>query len=175
MKQFLNIVYGILIGLLAAGLIWMVVSSPRGEPVVLLPSSTPGMITIYVNGAVNSPGLYNLPYGSRADAAITAAGGFGPGAETEKINLAALLEDGEQIDVPGVIDLSHISAGRVNINTADESELDTLPGIGPTTAEAIIEYRQQNGAFQTVQELMLVPGVGPSTFDRIKNYITVEP
>lgn len=175
MKQFLNIVYGILIGLLAAGLIWMLVSMPRGKPVVLLPSSTPGMITIYVNGAVNNPGLYSLPYGSRRDAAITAAGGFGPGAESEMINLAALLEDGEQIDVPGVIDLSHVNAGRVNINTADASELDTLPGVGPTTAEAIIEYRQKNGAFMSVQAVMLVPGIGPTTFDRIKNYITVEP
>ncbi len=175
MKTFLNIVFGVLIGLLAAGVIWLAASPPRGEPVVLLPTPTPGMLTVYVSGAVAIPGVYTLPEGSRVDAAVQAAGGFVPGAEAERINLAAPLEDGQQIDVPGIVSTSHVNAGRVNINTATLSELDALPGIGPTAAQAIVDYRLQNGAFQFIQDIQNVPGIGPATYDRIKDYITVEP
>jgi len=175
MKTFINIVYGILIGLLAAGVIWMAASRQRGDPVALLPTSTPGLLTVYVSGAVVNPGVYLLPYRSRVDAAILAAGGYAPGAELERINLAALLEDGQQIDVPGIISPSHVNVGRMNINSATVSELDALPGIGPTTAQAIVDYRLQHGSFQIIQDIQNVPGIGPATYDRIKDYITVEP
>ena len=175
MKTFLYIVYGVLIGLLAAGVIWMAASRQRGEPVLLLPTSTPGLLTVYVSGAVANPGVYTLPEGSRVDAVVEAAGGFAPGAESERVNLAALLEDGQQIDVPGIISTNHINAGRVNINSATVSELDTLPGIGPTTAQTIVDYRLQHGAFQIIQDIQNVPGIGPATYDRIKDYITIEP
>ena len=175
MKTFLNIVYGVLIGLMAAGIIWLAASRPRGDPVALLPTPLPGMLTVYVSGAVAIPGVYTLPDGSRVDAAVQAAGGFVPGAETERINLAAPLEDGQQIDVPGIISTSHVNAGRVNINTATDSELDALPGIGPTTAQTIVDYRLQHGPFQIIQDIQNVPGIGPATYDRIKDYITVEP
>jgi competence protein ComEA len=175
MKRFLNIIYGILIGLLAAGVIWLIASRPQGSPVTLLPTPTPGELTIYVSGAVATPGVYTLPKGSRVDAAIQAAGGFAPGAETESINLAALLEDGQQINVPGVVDTSHVNVGRVNINTATTSELDALPGIGPTTAQAIVDYRLQHGSFKFIQDIQNVPGIGSATYDRIKDYITVAP
>ena len=173
MKTFLNIVYGILIGLLAAGLIWLAASRPRGEPVTLLSTATPGILTVYVSGAVATPGVYSLPAGSRVDAAIQAAGGFLPGAEQENINLAEPLEDGQQIDVPGIVDTSHVNAGRININTATAADLDTLPGIGPTTAQAIVDYRLEHGAFQAVQDIQNVPGIGPATFANIKDYITI--
>ena len=173
MKTLLNIVYGILIGLLSAGVIWLAASRPHGEPVTLLPTATPGMLTVYVSGAVALPGVYSLPAGSRADAAVQAAGGFLPGAEEENINLAKPLEDGQQIDVPGIVDTSHVNAGRVNINTATVTELDALPGIGPTTAQAIVDYRIQNGPFQSVQDLQNVPGIGPATFANIEDYITI--
>ena len=175
MKKFMNIIYGVLIGLLTAGVIWLIASRPRGAPVTLLPTPTPGELTIYVSGAVTTPGVYILPKGSRVDAAIQAAGGFTPGAETESINLAALLEDGQQIDVPGVVDTSHVNVGRVNINTATVSELDALPGIGPTTAQAIVDYRLQHGSFKFIQDIQNVPGIGSATYDRIKDYITVAP
>jgi competence protein ComEA len=175
MKTFLNISYGVLIGLLAAGVIWLAASRPRGDPVAILPTPPPGMLTVYISGAVANPGLYSLPDGSRVEAAIQAAGGFAPGAEPARINLAALLEDGQQIDVPGVVDTSHISAGRVNINTATASELDALPGIGPTTAQAIVDYRLQHGSFQFIQDIQNVPGIGPATYDRIKDYIMIGP
>ena len=175
MKTLLNITYGLLIGLLAAGVIWLAASKPRGDPVTLLSTFTKGMLTVYISGAVATPGVYTLPDGSRLEAAVQAAGGLAPGAEAEKINLAALLEDGQQVDVPGLVDTGHINAGRVNINTASASELDALPGIGPTTAQAIVDYRLQNGSFQFIQDIQKVPGIGPATYDRIKDYITVEP
>jgi competence protein ComEA len=175
MKTFLNIAYGVLIGLLAAGVIWLAASRPRGEAVTLLPTATPGMLTVYVSGAVATPGVYTLPAGSRVDAAVQAAGGFLPGAEQESINLAKPLEDGQQIDVPGIVDTSHVNAGRVNINTATVAELDTLPGIGPTTAQSIVDYRLQNGPFQAIQDIQNVPGIGPTTYDGIKDYITLGP
>jgi competence protein ComEA len=175
MKTLLNIVYGVLIGLLAVGIIWLAASRPRSEAVTLLPTATPGTLTVYVSGAVATPGVYTLPAGSRVDAAVQAAGGFLPGAEQESINLAKPLEDGQQIDVPGIVDTSHVNAGRVNINTATATELDALPGIGPTTAQSIVDYRLQNGPFQAIQDIQNVPGIGPATYDGIKDYITLGP
>ena len=175
MKTIINITYGILIGLLAAGLIWLGVSRPRGEPVTLLPTATPAMLTVYVSGAVATPGVYSLSEGSRVEAAVQAAGGFVSGAEQSSINMASLLADGQQINVPGVVDTSHINVGRVNINTATVTDLDTLPGIGPTTAQAIVDYRLQHGPFQIIQDIRKVEGIGPATFENIQNFINVGP
>ena len=175
MKTFINITYGVLIGLLAAGIIWLAASRPSGEAVTLLPSATPGKLTIYINGAVATPGLYTLPVGSRVDDALKAAGGSLPGAEMTKINLATELTDGQQINIPGIVDTSHVNVGRVNINTATAEELSTLPGIGPTTAQAIVDYRLQHGPFQVIQDIQNVPGVGPATYALIQDYINVGP
>jgi competence protein ComEA len=175
MKNFLNIVYGVFIGLLAAGVIWLAASRPRGETVILLSSPTPSSLAVHVSGAVVSPGLYYLPEGSRVGDAVNAAGGFAVIAQQDQVNLAAPLKDGEQINVPGVGGTSHINLGRININTATVEELDTLPGIGETAAQSIVDYRTANGPFQNIQSVMDVPGIGPSTYDLIKNLITVEP
>lgn len=172
-KTFLYITYGILIGLLAAAIIWLATSPPRGEPVSLIPTPTPANITVYVSGAVMKPGVYSLPGGSRIEDAINAAGGFAPGAEQDQINLATFVQDGQQIDVPGVISTGHVNAGRVNINTASAEELDALPGIGPTAAQAIVDYRLKNGNFAAIQDIKNVPGIGPATYEKIKDYITV--
>jgi competence protein ComEA len=174
-KVFLYILYGVLIGLLAAAVIWLAASPPRGELVTLIPTPTVGNIIVYVSGAVMNPGVYSLPGESRVEDAVSAAGGFAPGAEHESINLATLLEDGQQIDVPGVVDTGHVNAGRVNINTASAEELDALPGIGPTTAQAIVDYRLENGDFAYILDIQDVPGIGPATYDKIKDYITVGP
>lgn len=174
-KNFLYIAYGVLIGLLAGAILWLTASPPRGKPVELLPTPTPGDITVYVSGAVQAPGVYSLPAGSRVEDAVLAAGGFASGAEGDKINLATLLQDGQQIDVPGVVTHSHVNAGRININTATVDELDTLPSIGPTTAQAIVDYRLQHGNFQSIEQIKNVPGVGPATYEAIKDYITVGP
>jgi competence protein ComEA len=172
-KNFLFITYGILIGLLAAAVIWLAASPPRGEPITLMPTPTPGLITVHVSGAVLTPGVYSLPAGSRVEDAVLAAGGFAPGAEEDGLNLAAEVADGQKVDVPGIVSTSHVNAGRVNINTATADELDALPGIGPTTAQAIVDYRLEHGNFASIQEIQNVPGIGPATYDKIKDYITV--
>ena len=132
-------------------------------------------MTVYVSGAVATPGVYTLPKGSRVEAAVQAAGGLLPGAEANNINLAMLVTDGQQINVPGIVDTSHVNAGRVNINTATVDELDALPGIGPSAAQNIVNYRLQNGPFQVIQEIQNVPGIGPATFAGIQDYISVGP
>ncbi len=175
MKTLINITFGILVGLLAAGVILVAGSRPQGNPITLLPTSSPGMLTVYVSGAVAKPGVYSLPEGSRVGAAIIAAGGLSSGADSESINQAAPLEDGQQVMVSGNLDTSHINVGRININSATAVELDSLPGIGPTTAQAIVDYRLQYGPFSFTQDIQKVPGIGPATFDKIKDYITVGP
>ena len=174
-RSFLNIAYGVLIGLLAAGVIWLAARSPSGEPVTLLPTMTEEPLVVYVTGAVATPGVYRLPQGSRVNDAVEAAGGFLEGAERDRINLADPIEDGMQVDIPGIVDTGRISGGRVNINTATLEELDSLPGIGPTAAQAIIDYRQVTGPFRVIQDIQNVPGIGAATFDSIADYITVGP
>ena len=173
LNNILLIIYGILVGLILSGIIWLSASPPRGEPVDILPTATPGNIIVHISGAVQEPGLYSLPVGSRLADAIPAAGGFVPGAEKDELNMAALLRDGEQIDIPGIISTSHITIMRVNINIASASELDTLPSIGPTTAQAIVDYRLENGPFTSIQDIQKVPGIGSATYEKIEDYITV--
>jgi len=174
-KAFLNITYGVLIGLLSAGVIWLAARSPAGEAVALLPTVTGAPLTVYVTGAVATPGVYRLPEDSRINDALEAAGGFAEGAERDRINLAEPVEDGMQIDIPGIVESARVDGGRVDINTATLDELDGLPGIGPTAAQAIIDYRQANGDFQVIQDIQNVPGIGATTFERIRDYITVGP
>jgi len=173
MKTTLNTTLGIMIGLLLAGVIWLTARQPSGEAVPLRPPPKPAPISVHITGSVVSPGLYDLPEGSRVADAIEAAGGFLPIADKEKINLAALLVDGAQLNIEN---LSFYNTGgssdRVNINTANLDELDTLPGIGPSTAQAIIDHRRQFGQFQRTDEITNVTGIGPATYDRIKDLIT---
>jgi competence protein ComEA len=181
------IVVGVLLGL---GIIFLVSRPPTGEPVVLLPAPTPAPITIYVRGSVNQPGLYSLPPDSRVNDAIQAAGGFSEQADTGSLNLAEILEDGEQLDVPALPSPSLVNRepglpvvlptpvlssfpAIVNINKASIEELDTLPEIGPKTAQAIIDYRNANGPFVSIEDILDVKGIGSVTFDKIKDLITV--
>jgi competence protein ComEA len=175
MKTVLYILLGVLIGLLVAGVIWLATSGPRGEAVTLLPSPTSATLAIYVSGAVASPGLYYLPEGSRVGDAVDAAGGFILNAQVDQVNLASPLTDGQQVNIPSLGGNNTIPLGRVDINTATAEELDTLPGIGPTTAQAIVDYRQAFGSFQNIQDIQNVAGVGPATYDLIKDLITVGP
>ncbi|MFZ2096285.1 MAG: helix-hairpin-helix domain-containing protein [Anaerolineales bacterium] len=181
------IVVGVLLG---AGIIFLVTRPPRGEPIVLLPAPTPAPIQVYVRGSVNQPGLYSLPPDSRVNDAIQAAGGFSEQADTGSLNLAEMLEDGEQLDVPALPSLTMVDREPglitvlptpvltsfptiVNINKATIEELDTLPEIGPKTAQAIIDYRNANGPFSSIEDILDVKGIGPVTFEKIKDLITV--
>jgi competence protein ComEA len=189
LKTILQVVIGIFIGLIMAGLLYLTVRTPEGQPVELLPSPTPKPIMVFVMGAVQRPGVYQVPRDARFVDAIQQAGGFVEGADLTLINLAEKLEDGARIDIPGakgfptpqlVIGGSGLlvtptpPAGQlVNINTADVALLDQLPGIGPTVAQKIVDYRKENGPFIRVDDLLKIPGIGPSTMDEIRGLITV--
>ena len=175
-------VLGILGLLLGAGILVLVSRPPRGAPVMLLPAPTSAPILVHVDGAVKVAGLYTLPPGSRVDDAIRAAGGFSSTANTHLINLAKFLVDGEQVYVPentstvnpgSRTSLEKPPTGLVDINSATIEQLDTLPEIGPKTAENIIAHREANGPFASVDDILDVPGIGQVIFDRIKHLITV--
>jgi len=190
MKTWWWLVLGVLFGLLSAGVILLASSPPRGATIVLLPPPTPLPMQIHVTGAVQHPGLYLLPQESRVRDAIEAAGGFSEDASYNAVNLAAFLEDGTQLLVPVLnqavkssdVILSPPDAYQpavqqtftiVNINTASQAELETLPNIGPVTAQKIIAFRDEFGDFAMIEEIKKVSGIGSLTFESIEAYITV--
>ena len=134
-----------------------------------------GEIYVHVLGAVLSPGLYELNEGDRAVDAVAAAGGFAEGADETQLNLARLLVDGEQIFVPlmGEAVPAAVSDGRVNLNTADQAQLETLPRVGPALAQRILAWREENGRFSAVEDLLSVTGIGDKTYDGLKDLVTV--
>lgn len=148
-------------------------------------------IIIHIDGEIINPGIVLLPSGSRISDAITASGGITAQADLSKINLAYELSDGQKIYIPSVLDEDEIpyiqndagtnvvipdlssNSSLVNINTATQSELETLPGIGASTASKIINYRKENGKFKQIEDIMNVNGIGESKFNNIKNYICI--
>jgi len=144
-------------------------------------SSSGAIIYIHILGAVARPGLYLLTDGDRALDVVAAAGGFTATADQSRLNLARLLVDGEQILVPEIGEVpaaggapgAPTAGGKVNINTADETALETLPRVGPAMAKRIIDWRTKNGRFTAVEDLMSVTGVGEKTFDQLKELVTL--
>ena len=125
------------------------------------------------------PGLYALDDGARGVDIVAAAGGFTDKADPAGINLARFLTDGEQIVVPAKGEVipsggaGGSGGGKVNLNTADAAALDTLPRIGPAMAQRILDWRQKNGRFTSVDDLLDVPGIGQSTLDGMRDLVTV--
>jgi len=139
------------------------------------------LIVVHVVGAVQKPGVYHLPAGSRVYQALEQAGGKLEGADLERINLAQPLVDGQQVFLPmkgaegagQPLPAGGAASGKVNINTASKDELEDLPGIGAVKAQSIINYREQHGPFQRVEDLLEVSGIGDKTLAEIKELITV--
>ncbi|WP_026037487.1 ComEA family DNA-binding protein [Salinibacterium sp. PAMC 21357] len=133
-------------------------------------------VFVHVTGAVARPGLFELADGSRVIDVIAAAGGFTESANRDELNLARLLTDGEQFSVPEVGELAADAAAsdpRVNLNTADAAELDTLPRVGPAMAARILAWREANGRFASIDDLRGVSGIGDKTFEGLRELITV--
>jgi competence protein ComEA len=137
-------------------------------------------IFVDVTGAVNNPGVYSLTGRSRVIDAIKAAGDSAPGADLSTINLARVLNDGEQIYVDSTVVNSSgqriskkVSSGPININRATLRQLDALDGIGPVIAGRIIEYRKKNGSFLTIDDLQKVSGIGVAKFAQIKSKVRI--
>lgn len=137
-------------------------------------------VVVYVTGAVLHPGVYEVGGNMRISDAIEAAGGFKNNAAADYLNLAAQLSDGEKITVPTKKEAKALNkeddsdeSHLVNINTAAKEELMTLPGIGESKADAIIAYRQENGNYRNIEELMKISGIKEGVYSKISEYITV--
>lgn len=182
--------------IVAGGALWLVRSGPPpveltlpvatsaapAATVVSAASPTPstGPVLVHVAGAVRTPGVYELPAGARVDDAVRAAGGPLPVAELDGVNLAAFVTDGQRVYVPleGEIDPAAVadpaSAGEVplDLNAATAEQLDSLPGVGPATAGAIVDDRERNGPFASVDDLVRVPGIGPAKLAALRELVT---
>jgi competence protein ComEA len=158
------------------------------ETATVPPTPTPSPLRIYVSGAVLHPDVYLLPPGSIVKDALLAAGGAGDDADLDRINLAAQVGDGQHVYVPhygeaaapmvpsdpyGSRAALDGAGGRVNINTATQAELETLPGIGPSLAARIVAYREAHGPFAAPEDITAVSGIGPATFEEIRDLITI--
>lgn len=190
------IVSGTVIGLLvfAVTIIWR---GTRAETIVLQVQavSDPNIVRVYVGGEVVEPGLYSLARGSRVVEALDAAGGPTVDGDVSGLGMAAVVEDADQVIVPArrvvatpatIRPVSGANAlsteapvvstnGLININSASASELDTLPGIGPARASMIIEWRETNGPFQSIDELEEIDGISDRMVEELRPLITVEP
>ena len=180
------------------GIILFQALRPRPEPIRLAtlpppslpspePSPTASPLRVYVSGAVQQPDVYTLPPGSIVKDALLAAGGATADADLDRINLALAVAEGQHVYVPhqGETDPpvqpparqpAGQSAGgeKVNINTADAASLEDLPGIGPSLAQRILDYRQAHGPFAQIEDIQEVSGIGPATFAEIQDLITTK-
>jgi competence protein ComEA len=140
-------------------------------------------IKVYITGQVRNPGVVEVDEGSRLQDVVERAGGLLEGADLLRVNLAIKVKDegmyvipkeGEQMEEGYISPTTQTDNGKVNINTADESQLQTLPRIGPVLARSIIEYREENGPFQKIEDIKNVSGIGDKTFEGLKDLIKVE-
>lgn len=157
-----------------------------------VPDAEPVRIAVHVVGAVQVPGVYELPVGARGDDALRAAGGAARDADLRRVNLAAPLHDGEQLVIPRVgervpVTVATAPAGSggstsdrgspatqlIDINRATANELERLPGVGPSTAKAIVDHRSRNGPFGSVDDLLKVRGIGPAKLGEIRPWVKV--
>lgn len=171
----------LLVALLLAGRHLARAGAPTEKPVAaqvepISAESAPKLV-VHVVGAVRRPGLYRLPDRSRIADAVTRAGGATRGADLSAVNLAAPVADGVQIVVPTRAPLAKGGGGEppssephgpVHLNTATLEELDALPGVGPVTAQKILDYREQHGAFASIDELDAISGIGPARLEQLR-------
>ena len=159
-------------------------AAPRGTapPLIRATATTSAprstrLVVVDVAGAVRRAGLYRLPHGSRIADAIARAGGATRRAELDLVNLAAPLADGEQVLVPSrgsgapTASSSGAPTAPVDLNSATVEQLDALPGIGPVTAQKIVDYRQEHGPFTSVDDLDAIPGIGPARIENLRGLV----
>lgn len=146
------------------------------------PTDTPAALVVQIAGAVARPGVYHLPDPSRVDDLLARAGGPTADADSTALNLAARLADGERVYVPRlgeataaltVTSAPSAAGAPLDLNAATLEQLDALPGVGPTTAQAIVTRRERNGPFTSVDDLLDVPGIGPAKLDALRDLVRV--
>jgi competence protein ComEA len=146
------------------------------------PQAAAPELVVHVAGAVRRPGLYRLAEGKRVADAVARAGGAAASADTSAINLAAPLADGMQVVVPAQLEVAaegggaegvgQAPAGKVSLSSATAEQLDALPGIGPVTAQKILDFRTQHGGFRSVDDLDAVPGIGPARVEQLRDLVS---
>jgi competence protein ComEA len=199
-----GLILGICLGIAAAYVLLTLRTRTQPAPIIIMPpgptavpaaATTPPPMRVFISGAVAAPDVYDLPPGSILRDAIQQAGGLTAEAASERLNLAQSLADGMHVHIPernetavqppviqpviapagvGPAAPLPVAGALININTADLATLNSLPGIGPNTAQKIIEYRQSSGLFTTIADIKLVAGIGESKFEQIKHLITIE-
>ncbi|MFH1560266.1 MAG: helix-hairpin-helix domain-containing protein [Chloroflexota bacterium] len=167
----------LLIGALGGGIFTLVRQSSPSSVEVLLPTPTPQPeIKVYINGAVHKPGVYRVYDKDRVEDVLVLAGGLTEDADPMRVNLALRVMDEAHFYIPRIgeaIPTASPVPGKVNINTASVEELQVLYGIGVEKASDIVEYRQKNGPFSRVEDLLLVSGIGSKTLEDLREFITV--
>lgn len=203
MPNWRYILLGILIGLLATAAILLICQPDRGQPIILHPAPTPSStsppgptataapILAQIGGEVVSPGVYSIEITARLGDLISAAGGLTSLADLDRINLASFLNDGDYFYMPAIdepipetarnafIDI-YLGEGEnltypLDLNNACQEELETLPNIGPTKAEDIINYRDEVGRITDLDELLEIEGIGEKTLETLRDYLIVSP
>lgn len=172
-------VIGLIVALFAAT-VWYGRSAPEPAPLDLgfSPSTVAGVVTVHVSGEVISPGLVQIAADGRVADAVAGAGGSTRLADLSGINLAAPLRDGDQIVIPGLESVAGMAPGvaadgRIRINLASPTELENLPGVGPVLAARIASYRDDNGSFAAVEDLLDVPGIGEGKLAALRDAVAL--
>jgi competence protein ComEA len=148
-------------------------SEQPSQALVAEPAAAAPKLVVHVAGAVRRPGLYRLAEGKRVADAVARAGGATAPADTAAINLAAPLADGMQVLVPRRVagGGGETAGSRVSLSSATAAELDALPGIGPVTAQKILDYRAEHGGFRSVDDLDAIPGIGPARVEQLRDVV----
>jgi len=201
-KPWILLLSGLLIGLLAAGVVLLIAQPRQGVPIILalaptptatglpVPTQTPEPILVQIGGAVHSPGIYSLPSDARLEDLISASGGLAANADQNRINFTVRLHDGDYYympipgeDIPATATNAPGNIGvtgetsftyPLNLNTATQEELESLPGIGPSKAADILTYRDEYGPFATLEDLANVSGIGDVTVESLSDFLYVE-
>lgn len=178
------VLWSALIGCVVAGSTLLLLDWRMPGEVSIAPAE-PREIVVVVDGAVATPGIVHLPAGSRLHAAIDAAGGLTAGADVTQLNLAARIGDGEHVTIPvrviratpsggdGEIPAADPADALIDINSAGISELDQLPGVGPVIAQRIVDYRETNGRFESIEQLADIDGISAEMAEELRPLVTL--
>lgn len=184
-------IVAIVAGVIAIFAIVRAIDERTAPPIVIDNALVQPGVVVDLRGEIVNPGVYELQAGSRLDDAVVAAGGLTDDADLTQLNLAARLQDGSIVTVPSVAKLTEVGSGNdvdsggttsgsqssslVNLNTANEQELESLPGVGEVTAGRIIEYREANGPFHSVDDLVHIQGISMKTINGLRDLVTTGP
>ena len=175
----LVLIAGVVVVVVGGSFVRSLAPAPEALPVAEIVSAAESVaeevVVVHVVGAVAAPGVVSLPASSRVQDALLLAGGALEEAELSAVNLARIVFDGEQIVVPRqgepVVAASADASGPISLSRADQATLETLPRIGPATAERIIAWREEHGPFQSIEDLLAISGIGPATLEGLADRV----